>query len=40
MGNLTTSPILRERADPLNYWDGDPTQVTMSGFSAGCFMAH
>ena len=44
MGNLaeilTTSPVLRERASHLNYWNGDPTQVTVSGFSDGCFMAH
>ena len=28
------------RADSLPYLNGDATQVTFSGFSAGCFMAH
>jgi len=28
------------RSDSLPFLNGDPDQVTMSGFSAGCFMAH
>ena len=39
--SVTTTPVLRERASYLWHMDAaDQTQITMSGFSAGCFMAH
>ena len=31
---------IEPRADPLPFLNGDASQVTFSGFSAGCFMAH
>ena len=34
MGNLLEGPT------PLEYLNADPDSITVSGYSAGCFMAH